>query len=1116
MNNFNNIQEKLQQFIKKYYTSELIKGLILFLAFGLLYFFITLFIEYFLWLPPQTRSILFFVFVLVELGLLIKLIILPITKLFGLQKGISFTEASKIIGSHFSEVDDKLLNVLQLNENKQQSELLLASIEQKSATLQPIPFKNAINFSNNRKYIKYLLIPLVIWLFTFLTGNNALFQDSFSRVVHYQTVYKPPAPFAFKIKNNNLKGVEGTTFELEVETVGTIIPENAQIHFNNENYFLKDEQPGLFSYTFNSIKEPISFYFEANGVQSKNYELEVIKTPIVTGFEMFLNYPSYTGKKDETIQNTGNALIPEGTHITWNIKTQATDTLHFISTDIRPFQLKSDNNFSITKHLKQALSYQITTSNKNLSAYEKLNYAIEVIKDEYPKLVIKSDIDSVSRGAVQFAGQLSDDYGLSTLNLVYYPKENKKAAKQEPIKINHSTFEEFYYIFSPAQLRVDKGKAYEMYFELFDNDAVNGSKSVKSKIFSYYNKTEQEITDAILKEQKQNIDELSKTSKKAEKLSKDFEEFSKKLKSKSELNWNDKKEFDQFLKRQKQYQELLEKNTERLKENLDEQELNTDEQTIKEKKEELKKRIEEAQELQKKDNLLKELKKLSEKLDKDGLQKKLDKLTQRNKQEKRSLERLLEMTKRFFVEKKSVQIARKLDSLSKKQDKLATKENKDSKKQKELNKDFEKIKKSFKALNKENQNLAEPMKLPDTKKSEEAIQKEMQEATDKLEQKEEGTKQEEKQSGADSPKAQQKAAAKKMQQLSKKMQGAMADMQGESLNENIGDLRAILENLITFSFEQEQLMLSFKGVSASHAEFPKKLKKQQVLKEHFEHIDDSLYTLAMRVQKISSKIQKDLTDAHYNINKSLENIAENRVNQGMSNQQYTMTAVNNLADLLSNVLNSLQNPKMGKGKGKGNSFSLPDIIQKQKGLSEKMEQGMKKGKKPGEKGEKGGKGEQGKKDGEGKEEGKGKNGKGGQGEQMTGEQYQIYKEQNALKEALKRLIKKEGNKGSGGNKALKQMEELEKLLLDKGFDNQVLERMQHLEHELLKFEKASQEQGKDSKRKSKTNTNMYGTRNIPKIKNKKLYFNTNEILNREPLPLRNRYKKKVQEYFKEI
>jgi len=1096
MSNFTNIQQKLNQFILKYYSNELIKGLILFSAFGLLYFIITLFIEYFLWLPPIARSVLFFVFILVELGLLIKFIAIPISKLVGLQKGISFMEASKIIGKHFPEVDDKLLNVLQLNQSKKQSELLVASIEQKSESLKPFVFKKAIDFRSNITYVKYLSIPLIIWLLVYLSGNISIFNESLTRVVHYQTAYEPPAPFSFRILNNNLSTIEGKTFELDVETLGNIIPENVKIHFNEENYLLKEKSQGLFSYDFINFNEPVIFYLEANGVRSKNYQLNVIKTPVVIGFEMFLNYPNYTGKKDEIIKNTGYAIVPEGTDVTWNIKTQETDSLTFISNDLYQFELKASNDFSIRKRLNQTVGYQISTSNKNLKQYEKLSYVIEVIKDEFPKIEVKSDIDSVSRGPVQFAGQLSDDYGLSGMNFVYYAIDDEASLIYQTIEIEKSTFEEFYYIFSPLQLGIKVGISYEMYFEVFDNDAVNGKKSVKSNIFKYYNKTEQEITDDLLKEQQQNLNELNKASKNAEKLSQDFEDFSKKLKNKSELNWNDKKELDQFLKRQEQYQEMLEKHTDELKENLDEQEFRNEDRSLKDKKEELKKRIEEAQDLQKKNDLLEQLKKMAEKLDKEGMLEKLDKFTQQNKQKKKTLERLLEMTKRFFVEKKAVQITKKLDSLSKKEDELSDKDKNNAEQQRKLNKEFDDIKKDFKELDKENQNLAQPNSFPETKSDQKSIEETMKKATDLLEQQDEEkgekNKSDEKEKSKKSASSYQKSAAMKMKQLAQKMQGSMEAMQGESIDENIDDLRAIIENLLNFSFEQEELMQSFESVDAAHAEFPVKLKKQQILKEHFEHIDDSLYTLSLRLQKLSSNIQKDLTEAHYNLDQSLQNIAENRIQQGRSNQQYTMTAANNLADMLSNLLNSLQNPGMGEGKGKGNSFSLPDIIKKQKGLGEKIKKGMEKGEKKGEGKEKGGRG----------------------GEQMSGEQYQIYQEQNALRQALEEMMGKDGKTGSKGQEALKQMEELEKQLLDKGFTKEVLQQMLHLEHELLKLENATLKQGKDNKRESETNDTQFNTRVIPQIKNKKLYFNSTEILDREPLPLKSNYKKKVQEYFK--
>ena len=132
---------------------------------------------------------------------------------------------------------------------------------------------------------------------------------------------------------------------------------------------------------------------------------------------------------------------------------------------------------------------------------------------------------------------------------------------------------------------------------------------------------------------------------------------------------------------------------------------------------------------------------------------------------------------------------------------------------------------------------------------------------------------------------------------------------------------------------------------------------------------------------------------------------------------------------------------------------------------------------------------------------------------MNGEMYEIYKQQNALKQAFKDLMQQAGSKGKAGNKALKQMEDLEKELLNKGLTKSVLQKMENLKYELLKLDKAAFEQGEDNKRKSNTNRTEFQNRNIKDIESKKLFFNPNEILNRQALPFKSQYKKKVQEYF---
>ncbi len=1109
MEGFKEIEKKLHQFTRKYYTNELIKGGILFLSLGFLYLFFTLFLEYFLWLKPPSRTLLFWLFILVEAFLLIKFIAFPISKLIGFRKGISLQESSRIIGNHFPEVQDKLLNVLQLKENAGESDLILASIGQKSTELAPISFVKAIDFKQNKKYLKYAGIPFLIFLITILTGINKSLTHSLNRVVHHRTSYNPPAPFLFYLVNTDLEVVQGKSIKISIKTIGTKVPKEAKIIFNQQQYYLENNGNASFSYLFSDVQESLSFFIVANGVQSQNYQMNVIGTPVIHNISLEIMYPNYVGRRDETIKNSGNLRVPEGAKIRWQVQTLKTDSLAFITDKKRAYFKKfSDNNFEYTKEIQNAFNYEISSSNKKLRDYENLQFSVDVLKDEYPLISINSNIDSISRGTAQFAGQISDDYGLRKLQLIYYDEEHATQTQVFEIQITNQNIQTFFYQF-PEGLNLLKGKNYEMFFQVFDNDAVNGDKSTKSKIFNYRQKTEKEVDEEILQEQRNTINDLENSIHKQKKQQEQLEAIQQDLQNKKSINWNDKNKINSFLERQEKYKKMMQRQTDKLQENLEEK--NSGKIGLEKKKENLKERIKELKKLDKQQRLLDEIRKIADKLNKDELVKKAKELAQQNKQQQRSLEKILELVKRFYVEQKAMQIASKIEELAKKQEVLVKKIESTLEVQEEIKTEFNEIKKELEELLKDNDNLKEPMEMPDVEDEKEDIDNGLKRSEEELKNK-----------NKTAVKKSQKLSAKKMKEMSAKMQKAMIEMEGDSMEENIDDLRKILENLVIFSLEQEQIMTKFNETSTAHPDFGNDLKKQNQIKTYFEHIDDSLYVLSMRLPKISIKIQDDLSSAHYNLNQSLENFSENRFYQGISNQRYVITAANNLADYLSNILNNMQNSmsmKIGKGKkGKGQGFSLPDLIKKQGDLSKKMQEGMKKGqqkgkgKEGGKSGGKGGKGEKGKKDGQGKGKGEGS-----VNDDLDGELYEIFKQQSQLRQELQNAIKEGGNGKTGGNAAakntLKTMEQLENEILEKGFNASTLQKMEQLNYELLKLEKAALEQGKDKKRKSTANQKDYEKNRIKAISFKKQFYNQTEILNRQSLPLQQNYKKKVRAYF---
>ena len=1130
MENQNIIYSKLEQFIKKFYTNELLRGTIFFVGIGLLYFLFTLFVEYFLWLKPTARTILFWTFVIVELFLLVRFILFPIFKLFKLQKGINYDDASKIIGNHFNEVGDKLTNFLQLSQDKNKSELLLASIEQKANTLQPIPFGNAINFGTNKKFLPLAIIPILFFAFFYLSGNSNFISQSLNRVVHYKQQFLPPAPFEFQVLNTNLQTEQNQDFVLKVKTVGKVVPENAMVFIGDESYFMESNKAGEFQFVISKPKENIEFHIEANEVSSSEFILNVVTVPSIANFEMILNFPAYLNKKAETIKGTGNAVLPEGTKVIWRMNTIATQKVDFVDFNNKYSFSKVNNSFYFSKNISQNTDYQILTSNTKVLNYEKLNYQISVVKDQYPTISVGNAPDSLKIEKNYVLGQVSDDYGLSKLTVVYYPKDKINDAKRATLSVKKDVFDQFVFNF-PSNLPVVEGTSYDYYFEIFDNDAIHNYKSTKSSVFCSRIATETEKEDQILQQQNDNINSLEKSLKSQDKQLNDMEKLQKMGKEKDNFEFKDQQKVTDFLNKQKEQDQMMKDFAEKMKDNLEK--FKTDKKD--EVKELLKDRLEKVdKEFEKNKKLLDELKELNEKIQKDELFDKMDKLKQQSKNQTKTLQQLVELTKKYYVQKKAEQIADKLDKLAEKQDKLSEqdKEN-NTEKQDEINKEFDKIQEELKELDKDNQDLKKPIDLPETAPKEKSIDDDLKKASDEL-----------KKQSKEGAKPKQKSASKKMKQMSQDMQMDMEGGESNQMEEDVAMLRQILDNLLAYSFSQEDVMNNFRNLKRGAPSFNKNLKTQQDLKQQFKHVDDSLFAMSLRNPKIAEEVTKEVGNVQYNVDKALETLVEFNLPKGVSHQQYATSFANKLADMLADTLTNMQmslsmsGSGKGKGmpmpgKGSGAGMQLPDIIKKQEGLGEKMKEGMKPGQKPGDGKEgKSGEKEGGKEGGKSGKDGKGNNGKdgkdgsgnGGTGGGKNGENGQdgegdakaimeIFKEQQQLREALQNELNKQGIGGSGQN-AIDQMKQIEKQLLNKGFNNDVLQKMLNLKYEMLKLDKAVQQQGEEKKRQSEVNEKEFINNSNALPTRLQEYLNSVEILNRQTLPLRSNFNQKVQEYFK--
>jgi len=1132
LSTYDTILEKLERFINRFYVKQLVKGAFLFLTLGTIFWIVITYFEYVLWMNESWRLTMFILFVVVELFLLYRYILIPLLFLFKVRKGIDHKFASRMIGKHFPNVDDRLLNLLELSENPRKSDLLMASIEQRATDLKNVSFVDAVNVRESLKYARYILIPLGILAVIWVTGDVVSFFNSHKRVLNYDVAYERPAPFVFEVLNTDLEVLDNEALTIEVRTIGEVRPSDVQMVVGNERLVMQ-ERHGVYVYTFQPPVGNFGFYLTANGWDSRWYQVSTFETPTLVDFSLELDYPSYLKRSSEVLSGTGNAEVPEGTRITWKISGSNVEEIDMIIRDTLQSFERDGSVFSYQMRLFDEVEYELTTSNKKVRDFERLAYRLGVIRDQKATVQVNQITDSLNPNEAYFAGQAADDYGLREIRAVVYPSDDKQSVQRLVLDSPKGNVTQFYYTF-PSGLAIETGKSYKIYFEVVDNDGIRFGKVTQSEVFDAVLYDDNQLNNKELEFQNTTLNKLGESLKNMQEQEEKLSEINQLQKEEKALNFEEKSQIKNFLQQQQMQEQLMEKFSQDLNKSIDKNEEDSEMKRM------IQERLERQEaEARKNAKLLEELEKIAEKIDKEELQQRLEELGKNQGKNTRNLEQILELTKRYYVTEKASQIAKELEELARKQETLSELklgEDFSDKEQKMLNEEFESLEKEIRDLENDNQELKKPIELDTDETKTGAIKQDQQDALEEINKHqgmEESSQSKEKEDAGNNATKKQKSAAQKMREMSESLKSG-ASGGGQSDAEDAEMLRQILDNLVTFSFKQENLFDNIQSADVDITQFSKTVKGQQDLRRLFEHVDDSLFALSLRRAELSEFVNEQITEVYYNIDKSLESIADNQIYQGASYQQYVINATNALADFLANVLDNMQqNMSPGQGSGEGQDFQLPDIIKGQQGIQEKMNGSGKQGQQSDGEGEEDGKNEGGNKQGEEGNTGEGKNGQKGQtgktgeqngtsesngnglGEMDLNEVYEIYKEQQFLRQNLERQLENMINESDRNlaKRLMKQMEDFENDLLENGITNRTRSKANNIQHQLMKLENASLEQGQKKERESKSNLKQYSNPITTKPELLERYQNDVEILNRQALPLRKNYERKVKVYF---
>lgn len=308
---FNILVDKLNSFKLKFYTYKLVKGITLSIFFLLLIFTTFSLTEYFIYFSSEVRKVIFFGYLIFSSLLLLQFIGIPLFRMLNVLKPIDLKTTSRIIQNHFSEIEDKLINVIELNnlpKNQYSNDLILASIDQKIEQLSIFDFNEAIQFKNIKYVFIYFIISTLISMGIFISNRN-VFIDSTNRFVHYNTTFVKPAPFKFKLENNTLKVKKGESYIIKVLVEGDELPQIVYVNIGGNNYLMKTLSTGGFEFEMVSVINPITFYFTDLKYNSEKYNLQLLPKPGITSFKTTIYPPSYTGLQSQELPQL-NMIMP--------------------------------------------------------------------------------------------------------------------------------------------------------------------------------------------------------------------------------------------------------------------------------------------------------------------------------------------------------------------------------------------------------------------------------------------------------------------------------------------------------------------------------------------------------------------------------------------------------------------------------------------------------------------------------------------------------------------------------------------------------------------------------------------------------------------------------------
>lgn len=800
----------------------------------------------------------------------------------------------------------------------------------------------------------------------FLSALFALPADLHSaaeRLLHPLTAYERPLPFAVHLDAPSSPHLAGTPFTIRGTVTGSGLPGEVTFRLRRDGErHVEEEAVGLasdstFAYSLRP-NDSFSYRVVAGRYSSPWSEVPVTHRPFLRDVAVSIEPPAYTDEAARRLSaGEGRLEALPGSRILLEADVSANTEHVLLESDGVTDTLRRDEGRALAElrmtEAPRSFFFQLVSTD-GLPSADPVTYRISPREDLGPSIVLtapETDLPVPGSGTVDIAASARDDHGISRARLFFRPPGSDDAEsgyRSLPLPIRRGTRVDIAHAWNIAEHLADAlapGDRMTFYVQVWDNNTVTGPSTAQSAVRSLYVPASSDPFDEVNSLRDSTSAELERMRERARALEDDYSDSERSLRERRAA-WQDRQALDrleQEAERLQQQRDAVQRQLEKTARTL-EQEKMADPETMEQ---------------------LRELQRAAEEIDSDELRRALEQLQRAGEQSPQQMQRAMdqarqasetlqeriERVRRLFERMRTQQelkeTAERLERLAERQEEAARSTDElrqpDStasetperdalaRSQEEAAREMEKITSRLDSLSQQSEGLSS--------KEKQQVQKQMQEMQRqelprRMRQNADAVRREQDQQAQE----QQQQMQQELQQMSSSLQQMQQSMNGKNKSINTAKIRQALYDVLLLSDQQELLGRNVAEVRASTADLATPAREQHGYRENLAAVADTLTRLAREVPQMRVAIQKETGRALTAMQRAESQLLEGELREAGAQQRSSLMHLNELALLLSDVLNQMQ-PSSGSGQGAQQMMQqMQQMSQQQNQISREIQQ----------------------------------------------------------------------------------------------------------------------------------------------------------------------------------